>query len=168
MFYLEGYFFLNKSIYLAYLFPTFLIGYGLLTRGIILGQSIQTQPPTKDTKPEEPSHKMLLVKNQEGEKYISTSELAVIGRTDRKYWVRTNDHKVFSTNLSLATLEELLPPQLFIRINRGTILHLSLIETFSYWENQKYILKTKHGDEFTVSRERMKFIKKKILTTANK
>ena len=165
--YFEDYFFIKKSIYLVYLFPTFLIGYGFLVRGILIGRSIKIHSIDHINSDGKQDHKILLVKNQEGGKYISTKELAIIDRKDRKYWVKTKDGKKFITNLSLAALEEILPPHLFIRINRGTIIHLDMIETFSYWENQKYILKTKNGDEFTISRERMKFVKARILSAAN-
>ncbi|MBX2966344.1 MAG: LytTR family transcriptional regulator [Cyclobacteriaceae bacterium] len=49
----------------------------------------------------------------------------------------------------------------FFRVNRGVIINLNYLKNYSYWENNKYILRLNNGKEFTSSRERIKNLKSK-------
>jgi DNA-binding LytR/AlgR family response regulator len=64
---------------------------------------------------------------------------------------------------SLNELEQILNGDKFLRINRSTIINLSSFKNYSFWENDKYILRLQNGKEYTVSRERMKNLKNKLL-----
>ncbi|WP_408629610.1 LytTR family DNA-binding domain-containing protein [Aquimarina algiphila] len=65
-------------------------------------------------------------------------------------------------NKNLSTLEKELDKN-FIKVNRSTIINLVFFREYSFWENEKYILRMKDGEEFSVTRERLKSIKARIV-----
>ena len=62
-------------------------------------------------------------------------------------------------SLTLKELESITPSSTFERINRSVIISLSEITDFNHWENEKYILNTVTGKEFTITRKRLNQIK---------
>lgn len=57
-----------------------------------------------------------------------------------------------------------LAPNAFVQINRSVIINLRELLNYSFWENDKYIVRMKDSDkEFVMSRLRLKKIKDKLL-----
>lgn len=89
---------------------------------------------------------------------LAYTEIISIEKEGRSYFVysTTGKHKV---NINLSDWEKKLPSTTFFRINRSTILNITLVQDFTYWENDKYILKLKNGKEYSLTRLRLKELK---------
>ena len=95
-----------------------------------------------------------------GKRMIPISDIIYCKRLNRKSWLFTaNDsYKVLK---SISELEQILGTE-FIRINRSTIVKMADIESYAFWENDKYVVKMNNGLDFTMSRERLNKIKSKL------
>lgn len=156
--YFQEYFLLRLDLYLVYLIPSLMYGYGGLLLNLLYHYKKQPNTPAKE--PEEPpSH--LEVKGPHGITLLASNEINWIERKDRKYHVHSTKG-AFLTDIPLAQLESQLPPSRFMRINRAAIVNIDLIEGYSFWENEKYVVRLKNGKEFVVSRQRIKALKKEL------
>ena len=155
--YFQNYFFLNTRIYIAYLFPVFLVGYVSLTVNLLRERmlSINTHVKRAETEPDSKSD-VLFVKDPVGKLPIKIASIIWIERQERKYVIRTNAGSYFLNNTTAEKLEEALSPYEFVRINRSTLVPISRIKNYTFWENDKYILRTKDDKEFIISRQRLK------------
>jgi two-component system, LytTR family, response regulator len=155
--FMKSYFFINGNIYLSYLPPVTVLGYTCLLINYFqekeASKKLAAGSIKKDDKP-----KFIYVKDEAGELPVELSKVLWIKKEERKYLVKTKEYNYYSRN-TLNELEEQLPPDDFIRINRGAIVATTNIRNYSFWENEKYILRTKDGEEFIMSRERLKKIK---------
>ncbi|TSE10827.1 LytTR family DNA-binding domain-containing protein [Aquimarina algiphila] len=155
--YFDSYFFLNGKLYLTYLVPIVSSGILLLSINIIstirkikLGNA---KGGIKDLS--------LKVRTKQGERLISTKNISYIKKNGRKYIVKSRN-EIYEINKNLSTLEKELDKN-FIKVNRSTIINLVFFREYSFWENEKYILRMKDGEEFSVTRERLKSIKARIV-----
>ncbi|SHG71918.1 LytTR family DNA-binding domain-containing protein [Flagellimonas flava] len=71
----------------------------------------------------------------------------------------------FKVDKNLQELETLLPGSNFKRINRSAIVNINEIAGFSFWENEKYVLKLNNGKEFVMTRKRLNELKNDIQQT---
>lgn len=156
----KDYYFLNQSIYVAYLIPVLVIGYGTLCINLLIEKAWKAKEFLG--KPILPNEKMLLVKDNIGELPVQVSDIACIKKEGRSITVKTPAYSYFTYN-TLDMLEKELEPYGFVRINRSTLLPLRNIKNYSFWENEKYIIRTKDGEEYIMSRERLKKIRSKIV-----
>lgn len=149
--YFNEYFFLNKVLYFTYLVPVIIMGYtGLLFN--FKWRYVEQKPIDNDIP------RLLLVKDEIGEISVPVKNILWISRDGRKYKVKTGNHTYF-TNKTLNELEDILKPDNFFRINRSSLVPFDNIRNYSFWENDKYILRTKDDNEFIISRERIKVLK---------
>ncbi len=149
--YFQHYFFLKPSLYLTYLPFTLLVGWGLLLYNFYKNNS---QAATESKA--EPQY--LLVQEEMGEKPLPIQDIWWIKREERKYRIKTPQRDYY-IRTTLKALEEQLPSPAFLRINRAVIIQCSQIKSYAYWENDKYVLRSQDGEEFVVSRQRLKKIK---------
>ena len=154
--YFESYFFIDWKLYLGYLLPLFLIWFLLLTVHLMRVINTITNTTEIETKKE-----TLLVKDGFGEKSVQISDIVVISKVGRKYYVNDKRNNAYQISDTLDNLKENLGDK-FFRINRSTLINLEFLESFAFWENQKYIVKLTTGAEFQSSRIRIKLLKEKI------
>lgn len=161
--YMNEYFFWNAHLYITYFFPVLLSGYGILIFNLYNQQKTEFINDS-DILNNATHTSILLLKTQQGEVPIGVDDILWIRKTDRKYELKDTKGKIYTTSFPLNKLEELFPPEDFIRANRMVILAISNIQSYSFWENEKYILRSKDGETFIVSRERIKNIKLRLST----
>ncbi|WP_159025799.1 LytTR family DNA-binding domain-containing protein, partial [Aquimarina sp. Aq78] len=154
--YFESYFFLNKNLYLSYLLPIIVICTLLLTVAVLNAISKSKNAMSK----EKFAIISLTVKSEIGQKIISSKVISSITREGRKYYVTSNSNK-YLINKNLKTLEKELD-QNFISINRSTIINLAFFKEYSFWENEKYIVRLIDDQEFNITRERLKALKNRV------
>ncbi|WP_103070398.1 LytTR family DNA-binding domain-containing protein [Aquimarina sediminis] len=107
----------------------------------------------------DPLSKELEVKGPLGKIPLTLKEITFFEKIGRNYVVNSNE-KEFKIELNLTTLENLLCKKHFARINRSVIVNISAIKSYSYWENEKYILSLNTGKEFVVTRKRIVELKR--------
>ena len=95
---------------------------------------------------------------EKGNKLIPIDEIIYVEKIERKYFLQTKTD-VLRTNLNITQLQNILPSDEFVRINRAAIVKISAIKGYSFWENEKYNLTLTSGKEFTMSRVRLNKIK---------
>ncbi len=146
-------YFYSTDLYLTYLPIVFIQVYTVLN--INLTSQYSNEITLKD--PDE-ERSLLEIRTENGVRFIAADHIIYGKKDKRKTIVATAEGKHF-TNLSISELEETLPKNDFIRINRATIVQLAVIDQYAYWENDKYVLTIKNGEQFIVSRQRLKSIK---------
>ncbi len=96
--------------------------------------------------------------------FIQTDDVSFFYADNKTIYLVDNDHNKFVINFTIDSLEPLLDPHLFFRINRKTIVHSKMIETVKPFPGNrlKIFLKNNHSnaEEFIISRERIPFFRK--------
>ena len=163
--YLNEYFY-SWQLYFNYLTPVLLMGYIGINMNLIHHYNTQLGESKKDIqKIKKPKNNRLWATDEFGEVFLDTESIQWIIREDRKtYTVTEEDRYRLKENISM--LEEKLDEDQFVRINRSTIVNLSMVLNHSFWENDKYILRLNdgHQTEFIMSRDRLNKIKSKLLS----
>lgn len=105
------------------------------------------------------------VDSAQGKTVIELSSIRGIFKENGWNVIYTNA-KAYRTTKSISHFEMILDSKRFIRVNRAGILELSQIENYSYWEHDKYLVRTSilEVPEVVVSRKRMQNIKKQLLS----
>jgi two-component system, LytTR family, response regulator LytT len=89
---------------------------------------------------------------------ISTNEIACFYIVERCTFFMTSSGKRYDVNYSLEQLEKLIDPQLFFRINRHTIINISVITDIISFSTNRLKIKIANEDkvgELLVSREKV-------------
>ena len=152
--------------YFNYLPAIILIGYTGLNVNLLYQYNQQLGETQLNLKrAQKPNIKNRLWATDEfGELFLDTDSIQWIERKDRKSMAISGEDQ-FRLKESITELEAKLDPNQFLRINRSTIVKLSEVNNYSYWENDKYILRMKNSDqEFVMSRDRLKKIKDRFLS----
>lgn len=167
--YFKDYFFLNAQLYITYLLPVFVMGYGVLGYNLskLIHQQKNTSPtsPTEATLPQVASKKHFTryidAKDAEGEALLELNQVVRFQKIERKYYaIHQEGQYVISKNIQ--ELEAMLDPEQFIRINRSVIINLGFLKNYAFWENEKYIVRLKDNSEFVMSRNRYHKIKQQL------
>jgi two-component system, LytTR family, response regulator LytT len=100
--------------------------------------------------------KRFIVRYGEHIKTINTEDIAYFNTEDKVNFLTTNEGRRFAIDLNLDSLETLLEPKLFFRINRQFIISIkSISEMFAYTKSRVHIkLKPVTKHETIVSTER--------------
>ncbi len=172
--YFQEYFY-STSLYLNYLIPVLLIGYTIINVNLVKLYNQQLSYTTQDlnklsrdldqVKRRQASPKSrLTVFDDFGELLLEVSKIKWIEREDRKTFATTNSTERYRIKATISELEKKLDPDKFVQINRSVIINLNELLNYSFWENDKYIVRMKDSDkEFVMSRMRLKKIKDKLL-----
>lgn len=157
---------LNWNLYVVYLIPSFLTGYGVLTYNLIHLYNRQLSMAGEDLekfKSEVQYPQKIEAYDDWGDVPLDLKNVIWFEKKERKYFARTVKTEL-RTRETLAELEERLDPKQFLRVNRSVIVNAAYIQNYSYWENEKYILRLKDKDqtEFVMSRNRLKKIKEQL------
>ncbi|WP_421764275.1 LytTR family DNA-binding domain-containing protein [Ekhidna sp.] len=160
-------YFYSAQLYIVYLFPSLLFGYGILNVNLIVLYNQQLNE-TKTNLIKEKNRKKkerLWASDEFGEVFLDVERIRWAVRADRKTFAITESEK-YRLKENISQLEEMLNPEQFLRINRSTIVNLEWVLNYSFWENDKYILRMKDDDqtEFVMSRDRLNKIKARLLS----
>jgi len=154
--YFASYFFININLYLSYLLPIIIMSSLFLTVAILKAISRSKKITTKNGF----ATVSLTVKSEIGEKIISSNTVLWIKKEGRKYLVKSHSD-ILQINKNLSILENELD-QDFMSINRSTIVNLAFFKEYSFWENEKYIVRMMDGEAFNITRERLKVFKERL------
>lgn len=178
--YLDGYLLgtYNLKIYLCYLLPVMVVGYGTVNGSLlmdILEQRRQVRQQLEEMaevralqlKVAPESTRMALshlkARNNHGELVVPVHECYYFETEDRTYFaVHPNGRYAISKTMN--ELEAELNPLMFFRVRRDCIVNLSFVDSYSYWEKGKYIirLRTPRSNEVEMPRARLHDFKSKL------
>lgn len=143
-------YFYSTRLYLIYLTPLTMGGILLVILDVYFVPHNNTDTSEKMT--------TLPVTDANGKTRLPLQEICYLEMKDRKVWAVTAQ-SAYRVPYSLAELEEMLANAHFVRVNRGAIVNLAYFKNYSFWENDKYIVRLADHKEFIVSRDRLKKIK---------
>ncbi len=157
--YFQEYFY-SLKLYLNYLPSVLLTGYIIINVNLLRNYNDQLGQTKADLLHSTQKAKARLLASDEiGEVFLEVDQLLWIERSERKTFAHTSDGK-YRLKENISQLESKLDPHKFVRINRATIIHLADLLNYSFWENDKYIVRLKSTDkEFLMSRDRLKKVK---------
>jgi len=157
--YFQEYFY-SLKLYLNYLPSVLLTGYIIINVNLLRNYNDQLGQTKVDLLHSTQQVKTRLLASDEiGEVFLEVDQLLRIERSERKTFAHTSDGK-YRLKENISQLESKLDPHKFVRINRATIIHLADLLNYSFWENDKYIVRLKSTDkEFLMSRDRLKKVK---------
>lgn len=154
-------YFYSWKIYINYLPVVLLAGYSILNVNLLRLYQEQLEETKQDLDfARKPQIKERLAATDElGQRLLELDKIAWIERIDRKTFAFIQDEQL-RLKENLSELEAKLNPDKFVRINRSTLINLDYLQNYSFWENDKYIVRLKGQDrEFIMSRNRMKKLK---------
>lgn len=161
--YFPEYFF-TPQMFINYLLPFLIFGYGLLNINLFLDyhdwQKEQWLPPKTS---EEVTHLTQLEgTDEQGETILAVKDVLWFEVENKSYFAYTQG-KTYQIRKTLSELEAELNPTQFFRVNRAVIVNLAFVKNYSYWENDKYIVRlTDDKTEFVIQRLRLKELKQKL------
>ncbi|WP_266363405.1 LytTR family DNA-binding domain-containing protein [Tellurirhabdus rosea] len=164
----------NARMYLFYLFPVLIMGYGTANSSLLIDILEQRRQNKRRTAPVEPvavvpsdptrtalTH--VRAKNTHGEVLLAVQEC---------YWFETEDRSYFAVHPSgrfaitktMNELEAELNADQFFRVRRDCIINLSFVAAYSYWEKGKYIIKlqTPGNDEIDMPKARLQEFRNRL------
>ncbi|MBO0951332.1 LytTR family DNA-binding domain-containing protein [Fibrella forsythiae] len=170
--YFPEYFFTGR-MYANYLLPFLIVGYGFVNINLFLDYNayqqqqlnrLRNQSPTGTltglVTPAYPTH--IDASDAEGETRIPVAGIWYVEVENKSYMAYTTG-RTYQLRKTLSELEAELNPAQFFRINRSVLLNLAYLKNFSFWENDKYILRlTDNKTEFVIQRTRLKELKERI------
>lgn len=93
--------------------------------------------------------------------FIDISDIDYITAAD--YYITVfSKGKKYTIREALKSFEEKLDPEKFIRIHRSTIVNISQVLSIELLGKESYILKTKIGEKFEISKSRLGNLKQKL------
>lgn len=164
-------------MFVNYFLPFLVFGYGFLNLNLFLDYNDWqkqrfAQPhtpergalPIPEQKPETIYLTQLEASDEEGETLLPVSDVMYFEVEQKTYFAYTKG-QTYSIRKTLAELEAGLNPQQFYRINRSVIANVRFVKNYSYWENDKYIVRmTDNKTEFIMQRTRLKGLKERLGT----
>ncbi|HQU82997.1 MAG TPA: response regulator [Pyrinomonadaceae bacterium] len=103
------------------------------------------------------------VKKREEIYLIPVEEIASIVADGELLHITTNKNQKFVINFRLKDLEMRLDEKIFVRLSRGALANLSMIERISPMPGGTYAISLKNGQEITSSRLQSKILRNKLL-----
>lgn len=170
-------FFLTWSMYFNYLVPMLVLGYGLINANLLLNysqwqkQQLKAAAPVAVTPVPASSDFIQNIEalDAEGTRIVQVSEAVLFEVEHKSYFAWTEQEKL-QVRKTISELEQELPPDVFFKVSRSQIINLKYFKNYSFWENDKYILRlTVYPEkEITITRQRVKLLKQKLQTVAQK
>lgn len=166
--YFPEYFFTGR-MYINYMVPYLIFGFALLNVNLFLNyydwQKAKIQElANRLAKPDEQSAYIQTIEahDGQGEALLPVNEVWWFEVEGKNYKAYTQG-KTYDMRLTLSELEQSLNPAVFFRVNRACIVNLKFVKNYSFWENDKYILRmVDDKTEFVMQRARLKLLKSKI------
>ncbi len=168
--YFESYFY-STELYLVYLFPSLLFGYGILNANLIFQYNQQLDATQTDLTKERTRRKRerLWAADDFGEVFLAIDQIRWVVREERRTFAITASER-YRLKDSISQLEEKLDSEQFVRVNRSTIVNVDFVQNYSFWENDKYVLRMndEKQTEFVMSRDRLNKVKQKLLEVSRR
>lgn len=160
--YFDQYFY-SQTLYITYLIPSLVSGYVIINVNIFSQLHKKLQETSTIVEKKNAVSQRVKAIDDWGEVFLLTSDIMWIEKEDRKYFAVTTKGK-FKVRETIAELEVKMDANKFVRINRGVIVNLDYMLNYSFWENDKYILRMndKNDSEFVMSRQRLNKIKERL------
>ena len=163
--YFPEYFF-TARMYVNYLLPFLIFGYSILNINLFLDYNdwqgtrfarlAQTQTAANNFL------KTVEARDEIGETLLPVQEVLWFEVEEKNYRAFTRG-KTYNIRKTLAELEAELDPDKFFRVNRAVIINLAHLKNYSFWENDKYILRLNDDKtEFVMQRTRLKELRGRI------
>jgi len=163
-------YFLTARMYVNYLLPFLIFGYLILNFNLFLNYNEWNKERFSRLSqalqaPERPQYLQFLeAKDDEGNTLLPVDQVWWFEVEGKNYLAVTNG-KTYSIGLKISELEDQLDPELFFRVNRAVLVQLRFVKNYSYWENDKYILRMNDDKtEFVMQRTRLKSLKERLNT----
>jgi two-component system, LytTR family, response regulator len=164
--YFPEYFF-TATMYQKYLVPLFFFGYLYLGYDLFLDYVDWTKSRVKEKyiNPIIEQNKYLkqieAIDNQ-GDTVLKVADVMYFEVENKSYLAFTKNDN-FRIHQTISELEEALDPKQFFRVNRSQIINLGYFKNYSFWENDKYIVRLNDcKTEFVMQRTRMKDLKGRL------
>jgi len=165
--YFPEYFF-TARMYVNYLLPFLIFGYLVLNINLFLDyndwQRARFERLRQPTDGPTPNHylKTVEARDDEGETLLAVREVLWFEVEEKSYRAFTLG-KTYNIRKTLGELEAELDPAQFFRVNRAVIINLAFLKNYSFWENDKYILRlTDDKTEFVMQRLRLKELRARL------
>lgn len=153
-----------------YIIPFLFFGYAMLNINLFLDyhqwqkeQAVTPEAVSKLTEPSpSPYAHHLEAFDEEGETLLPVRDIHYIEVENKTYFAYTRG-RTYQLRQKLTELEETLDPRQFYRLNRSVLINLAFVKNYSYWENDKYIVRLDDGKtEFVMQRARLKGLKERL------
>lgn len=163
--YFPEYFF-TARMYVNYLLPFLIFGYTILNINLFLdyndwqhGRFAQLAGGKEGVGQ---YLKTLEARDEEGETLLPVQEVLWFEVEEKSYRAFTRG-KTYNIRKTLTDLEAELDPAHFFRVNRAVIINLAFLKNYSFWENDKYILRlTDEKTTFVMQRLRLKELRQRL------
>ena len=156
----------NTKLYLGYFYQMLAIGYLFLNLNLLIeGVRRVKKTEAADDLLNSSYPDLLFAFDASGKIPLEVDEIVWIDREDRKYYAHRGQF-TYQLKENITELEERLDPTQFFRINRSVIINIKNIKSYSYWENEKYVLRLDNNGreiEFIMTRRRVRELEK-VLT----
>lgn len=165
--YFPEYFF-TARMYVNYLLPFLVFGYIFMNISLFIDYYDWQKRRFDQLKNGGGNHflKTLDAWDSQGETLLEVEKVMWFEVEGKSYRAYTYGH-TYDIRKTLAELEEILDPDRFFRINRAVIINLRFFKNYSFWENDKYIVRlTDDKTEFVIQRKRLKDLRNKLETPA--
>lgn len=160
-------FFFHAEMYSRYFVPLFFLAYGYLNYNIFMDyndwQKERFKEKLREKKESSDKYlKQIEVSDNQGDTILKVQAIWWFEVKNKTYSAFT-DGKTFSMKKTMAELEEELNPVHFFKVNRSVIINLAYFKNYSYWENDKYIVRLNDNKtEFIMQRIHLKELKDKL------
>ncbi len=164
--YFPEYFF-TATMYQKYLVPLFFFGYLYLGYDLFLDYVDWTKSRVKEKYinpiiEQNKYRKQVEAIDNQGDTILKVADVQYFEVENKSYLAFTKIGS-FRINLTISELEEELDPKQFFRVNRSQIINLMYFKNYSFWENDKYIVRLNDcKTEFVMQRTRMKDLKGRL------
>ena len=157
----------TARMYVNYLLPFLVFGYSILNVNLFLDYNDWqharfAQLTQGDDGEAENFLKTLEARDAEGETLLTVGDVLWFEVEGKNYQAFTLG-KTYSIRKTLSELEAELDPAQFFRVNRAVIVNLAFLKNYSFWENDKYILRLSDDKTtFVMQRMRLKELRKRL------
>ncbi|MBX2929848.1 MAG: LytTR family transcriptional regulator [Saprospiraceae bacterium] len=165
--YFPEYFF-TARMYVNYLVPFLIFGYVILNVNLFLNYNDWQKARFKNlseglnTTGTARYLQHIEAKDEQGAALLPVENVWWFEVEGKNYKAFTNG-KTYDIGMTISELEQALDPEKFFRVNRAIIVQLRFVKNYSFWENDKYILRmTDERTEFVMQRTRLKALKGRL------
>lgn len=163
--YFPEYFF-TARMYINYLLPFLIFGYIILNINLFLDyndwQHARFARMAQSNEAHEVFLKTVEARDETGETLLAVDAVLWFEVEEKNYQAYTMG-KTYQIRKTLSELEAELDPSKFFRVNRSVIVNLAYLKNYSFWENDKYLLRlTDDKTEFVMQRTRLKELRGRL------
>lgn len=165
--YFPEYFF-TARMYVNYLLPFLIFGYLILNFNLFLNYNEWNKERFSRLSqamqaPATPKFLQFLEARDDAGNILLPVDQVWWFEVEGKNYMAVTNGKTYSIGLNISELEEQLDPEFFFRVNRAVLVQLRFVKNYSYWENDKYILRMNDDKtEFVMQRTRLKTLKERL------